>query len=83
MNPGEGKTDAQIDRIVRYSNKMIRNAMLFVKKDEAHGKKPLRTNLEVKRLVRSSKEPFSQPRSKKKGASDCVEIVRLRFKQKT
>jgi len=50
----KGKTYAEIGRIVGCSNKIIRNALLFVEKDETRGRKPSMSNVKIRRLVRQS-----------------------------
>lgn len=63
----EGKTYAEIGSLLGCSNKMIRNAITFVEKDEKRGRKPVMSQLLVKRLVRQSrKEPFKPATELKK-----------------
>ena len=63
----EGKTFAEISRLLGCSNKMISNAKKFVPKVESRGRKPVMSPLLVKRLCRQSKkEPFKPATELKK-----------------
>ena len=80
----EGKTFAEISRLLGCSNKMISNAKKFVPKVESRGRKPVMSPLLVKRLCRQSKkEPFKPATELKKdlNIAASVETIRARLRE--